>query len=61
MKTMKLKKQNTALKLQNKQVKVQSQLNVNVNTDNEPLALLYKVAIEGINYALKADFTDHAL
>jgi len=40
---------------------VQSNLEVSVNSGNEPLALLYKAAIEGINDVLKADFGDNAI
>jgi len=40
---------------------LQSSMEVSVNAGNEPLALLYKVAIEGINDVLKADFGDNAI
>ena len=40
---------------------VQASLTVSVNTQNEPLALLLKTAIENLNEALKPEFGDNAL
>jgi hypothetical protein len=40
---------------------VQTSLTVSVNTQNEPLALLLKTAIENLNEALKPEFGDNAL
>lgn len=40
---------------------VQASLSVAISAGNEPLALLYKSAITGINEALRADFGDDAL
>ncbi|MEO7496270.1 MAG: DUF5610 domain-containing protein [Massilia sp.] len=40
---------------------VQASLSVAIGAGNEPLALLYKSAITGINEALRADFGDDAL
>ncbi len=50
-----------AVKQQNNQAIVQSHLDVSVNAGNEPMALLYKVAIEGINDVLRADYGDNAI
>jgi len=40
---------------------VQANLEYSVSAGNDPLALLYKTAIEGINDVLKADFGDNAI
>lgn len=40
---------------------VQANLEYSVNAGNEPLALLYKTAIEGINDVLQADFGENAI
>lgn len=40
---------------------LQSSLNVSLSSQNDPLALVYKSAITGINEALQADFGDDAV
>ncbi|MEG2033379.1 MAG: DUF5610 domain-containing protein [Janthinobacterium sp.] len=40
---------------------LQASLNVSLSSQNDPLALLYKSAITGINEALQADFGDNAV
>lgn len=40
---------------------LQTSLSVSIGAQNEPLALLFKSAITGINEALKADFGENAL
>ncbi len=50
-----------AIKKQNNKAVLQASMEVSVGAGNEPLALLYKTAIEGINDVLKADFGDNAI
>lgn len=40
---------------------LQASLNVSLSSQNDPLALVYKSAITGINEALQADFGDNAV
>lgn len=40
---------------------VQASLSVSLQSSNDPLALVYKTALTGINEALKADFGDNAV
>jgi len=50
-----------AIKKQNNKAILQASIDVSVSAGNNPLALLYKAAIEGINEVLKADFGDNAI
>ncbi len=50
-----------AIKKQNNKAVLQASVSVSVGVGNEPLALLYKTAIKGINDVLKADFGDNAI
>jgi len=49
------------IKKQNNEAILQASMEVSVSAGNDPLALLYKAAIEGINDVLKADFGDNAI
>ncbi|PKM36919.1 MAG: hypothetical protein CVV06_08540 [Gammaproteobacteria bacterium HGW-Gammaproteobacteria-10] len=40
---------------------LQTSLDVSLSAGNEPMALLFKTALEGINDALKTDFGDNAI
>ncbi len=49
------------IKKQNNEAILQASMEVSVSAGNDPLALLYKAAIEGINEVLQADFGDNAI
>lgn len=40
---------------------LQASIDVNLSAGNDPMALLFKTALEGINDALKAEFGDNAI
>ncbi len=50
-----------SIKKQNNKAILQSSMEVSVGAGNEPLALLYKVAIDNINEVLKLEFGDNAI
>ncbi|NOR71682.1 MAG: hypothetical protein GQ532_18675 [Methylomarinum sp.] len=51
----------SAIKQQLNSAILKTNAEASVSAGNEPLALLYKTAIEGINDVLKADFGDNAI
>lgn len=50
-----------SVKAQFNQSILQASMEVSVNAGNEPMALLFKTALEGVNLALKGDFGDNAI
>lgn len=51
----------SSIKIQFNKAILQSNMELSLSAGNEPLALLYKTAIEGINDILKADFGENAI
>lgn len=51
----------SSMKLEQNSAILQANLDVNISAGNEPLALLYKAAIEGINEALEPELGENAI